>query len=160
MYTNEVQRRLPTLLLCIAASILAQDAPKGTYTPTPEEMAALSTKANELEQKLATVKDKSDFADAEIYLKAARWAIKYASKEFSSKNDYKSALAGLDRGITRAGQLAKGEKPWTQAKGRLSRAYVSRVDGSLQPYGLIIPDSYQAGKPIRLDVNWIQSGRP
>ncbi len=153
MYTNEVQRRLSTLLLCIAVSILAQDAPKGPYTATPEEMAALSAKAKELEQKLASVKGKSDLADAEIYLKAARWAIEYSSKELSSKNDYKSALAGLDRGITRAVQLAKGEKPWTQAKGRLSRAYVSRVDGSLQPYGLIIPESYQAGKPIRLDVN-------
>ena len=153
MYTNEVQRRLSTLLLVIAASILAQDAPKGPYTPTSEEMTELAAKAKELEQKLAAVKGKADFADAAIYLKAAQWAIKYAPKEFYSKNDYKSALAGLATGMDRATQLAKGEKPWTQAKGRLSRAYVSRVDGSLQPYGLIIPGSYQAGKPIRLDVN-------
>ena len=56
MYTNEVQRRLSTLLLLIAASILAQDAPKGPYTPTSEEMTELAAKAKELEQKLAAVK--------------------------------------------------------------------------------------------------------
>jgi dienelactone hydrolase len=32
------------------------------------------------------------------------------------------------------------------------RGYRSRVDGSVQPYGLIIPESYDGSKPVRLDV--------
>ena len=32
------------------------------------------------------------------------------------------------------------------------RAYVSRVDGSVQPYGLTIPESYDGTKPVRLDI--------
>ena len=32
------------------------------------------------------------------------------------------------------------------------RAYRSRVDGSAQPYGLVIPDSYDGAAPVRLDV--------
>src|SRR2546425_373281 len=40
---------------------------------------------------------------------------------------------------------------WPNQKGRLVRAYISRVDGSVQPYGLVIPDPYN-GQPVRLDV--------
>ncbi len=109
-------------------------------------MAALSAKAKALGQKAYP-------ADIAIYKKAADWAVKYQSTEFYTKAYYKQAMDGLDRGLARAEQFAKGEKPWTEAKGRLSRAYISRVDGSVQPYGLIIPESYQPGKPIRLDVN-------
>ena len=37
-------------------------------------------------------------------------------------------------------------------KGHVVRAYVSRLDGSVQPYGLTIPESYDGTKPMRLDV--------
>ena len=32
------------------------------------------------------------------------------------------------------------------------RGYRSKVDGSVQPYGLIIPESYDGSKPVRLDL--------
>ena len=34
------------------------------------------------------------------------------------------------------------------------RGYTSRVDGSVQPYGLTIPGSYDGSRPMRLDV-WL-----
>ena len=63
-----------------------------------------------------------------------------------------NTLAALDRGMERAAQLAAGSAPWDKQKGRFSRAYRSKVDGSLQPYGMIVPDSYDGSKPMRLDV--------
>jgi len=65
----------------------------------------------------------------------------------------RDTLAELDTGIARAKELAAGETPWANSKGRIVRAYRSKVDGSLQPYGLIIPESYN-GRPVRLDV-WL-----
>jgi len=60
----------------------------------------------------------------------------------------------LDAGLARAAELAAGNSSWTKSKGNVVRAYVSRVDGSVQPYGLTIPASYDGTKPMRLDV-WL-----
>ena len=135
---------------------MAQDGAKAPYIPAADEMAALSAKAALLSQKVTALRrtiPAAGLADVAIYHKATEWAIQYQSKEFFTKDYYKQAMDGLDRGLLRVELLAKGEKPWTEAKGRLSRAYISRVDGSVQPYGLMVPESYQPGKPIRLDVN-------
>src|SRR5262249_29168855 len=43
--------------------------------------------------------------------------------------------------------------PWTNATGLVVRGYQSRIDGSVQPFGLVIPSSYQPHPPqcYRLD---------
>src|SRR5262249_56937924 len=50
----------------------------------------------------------------------------------------------------------RGMAPWTTARGLVVRGYVSRIDGSVQPYGLVVPDSYRPDAPYRhrLDV-WL-----
>src|SRR5205823_6330269 len=45
-------------------------------------------------------------------------------------------------------------------KGRLVRGYRSAVDGSIQPFGLIIPAKYDPARPMRLDVVLHGSMRP
>lgn len=91
-------------------------------------------------------------ADVAVYRKAAVWALRFPEELF--RKDYLvNALAGLDRGLERAAELAAARASWPSRKGRLVRAFVSRVDGSVQPYGLLIPESY-AGRPVRLDV-WL-----
>ncbi|WP_395753208.1 alpha/beta fold hydrolase [Prosthecobacter sp.] len=49
---------------------------------------------------------------------------------------------------------------WTSKKGKVIRGFISAIDGSVQPYGLIIPKSYNAGKPMRLDVVLHGSSKP
>jgi len=49
--------------------------------------------------------------------------------------------------------LKAGEAPWTKQKGLVVRAYRSKIDGSIQPYGMIVPDSY-SGAATRMDF-WI-----
>ena len=63
-------------------------------------------------------------------------------------------LEVLDRGMLRARFLATGEVPWALATGSILRAYRSRLDGSVQPYGVTLPAAYgkDPGKKWRLDV--------
>ena len=44
--------------------------------------------------------------------------------------------------------------PWTTATGLVVRGYLSKIDGSVQPYGLVVPPTYQANSPYehRLDI--------
>ena len=64
----------------------------------------------------------------------------------------KQTLEVIDRGLARAKALQLGRGGLDDQKGRLSRAYRSEVDGSVQPYGLLIPASYTGETPVRLDV--------
>ena len=41
--------------------------------------------------------------------------------------------------------------PWEFSTGKMVRGYVSNVDGSTQPYGLIVPPNLDRSRPIRLD---------
>ena len=49
---------------------------------------------------------------------------------------------------------APDKPPWTTATGLVVRGYVSKIDGSVQPYGLVVPATFQERTPhrFRLDV--------
>ncbi len=89
--------------------------------------------------------------DVEIFHKTVDWALRY--NQFNNAKEMKQAQEQLAEGKKRATALKKGEAPWTKQKGLVLRAYRSKIDGSVQPYGLIIPDSY-SGAATRLDF-WI-----
>lgn len=89
--------------------------------------------------------------DVEIYRKAVRDALSY--REFFNAREIPKARALLKEGQARAASLAEGQAPWTSQTGLVVRGYVSKIDGSVQPYGLVVPPSYTektAGK-YRLD---------
>lgn len=87
--------------------------------------------------------------DVEIYHKAVRYALTY--EEFFKANEIKTGKDLLKEGLERATQLKAGQAPWTNATGLVARGFRSRIDGSVQPYGLVVPDSAKAGLPLRLD---------
>ena len=90
--------------------------------------------------------------DVEIFLRAVDHGVKY--REFFSDRDVKNAAKVLAEGQRRAEALLKGEAPWTTEKGLVVRGFRSRIDRTVQPYGLVIPDSYSnVGKAkYRLDL--------
>lgn len=96
--------------------------------------------------------------DAAIFHKGLVWALRY-DREFSSA-DVALLKKALARGNERTQLLASGKSPWMAQKGKLALGYVSRVDGSVQPYGLIVPQNYDPAHPIRLDVVLHGSTRP
>jgi hypothetical protein len=92
--------------------------------------------------------------DVQIYEKAVRYALDY--NEFFNVREIPVATELLKQGMERALALRNGKAPWTTATGLVVRGYVSKIDGSVQPYGLVVPESYQAKSPYRyrLDLWW------
>jgi hypothetical protein len=90
--------------------------------------------------------------DVQVYHKAVDWALRY--NEFYRPAEFKTAQTLLKQGMERAQQLREGKAPWTTATGLVVRGYMSKIDGSVQPYGLVVPASYQPNAPYhhRLDL--------
>jgi hypothetical protein len=105
--------------------------------------------------------------DVEVYDWAVRSALKY--NEFFNPKEIAVAKKMLQTGLERADALLAGKHPWTTQTGLVVRGYRSKIDGSVQPYGLVIPKGYDFKTKIRLDfwchgrgeelseVNFIQS---
>lgn len=129
--------------------------PPGIEVPF-EERAALNKGLKELEAAMATAaKAQAKNAglldllpDVEVYAKAVDWALRY--NEIFKAGEIKAAHEVLAEGRQRATDLAEGKAPWLEQKGLVVRGYRSRIDGSVQPYGMVIPTSY-TGAPTRLD---------
>jgi hypothetical protein len=87
--------------------------------------------------------------DVQIYHNAVRYPLKY-----HEQIDPKQGRKAIGDGLERAKQLRSGEAPWVAAGG--PRGYVSKIDGSVQPYLLTLPSSYKPGdasRKYRLDLN-------
>ena len=97
--------------------------------------------------------------DVQIFYKAVHDGLEY-NEIYVYDRDNKSpiplARQIIEQGLERARQLKAGQPSWTSQTGLVPRAYVSKIDGSIQPYGLIVPESYMPAGPqkYRLDV-WL-----
>src|SRR6185369_3630069 len=78
---------------------------------------------------------------------AVRFSLQY--NEFFKPAEIAAAKVLLQQGEERAAQLAAGQAPWTTATGLVVRGYVSKIDKSVQPYGLVVPPSYSPTAPHR-----------
>ncbi|MCB1091777.1 MAG: prolyl oligopeptidase family serine peptidase, partial [Verrucomicrobiae bacterium] len=126
----------------------------------PEETAkTLRAGLAELEAAIAVLGRQKEHADrivaylpdVEIFHKAVHDALEY--HEFFDPKEFAVAEDLLRQGKARAEQLKTGETPWTRLTGAVVRAYRSRIDGSVQPYGVEIPEGHDFGQtnPSRLD---------
>jgi hypothetical protein len=77
--------------------------------------------------------------DVQIFHKAVHDALKY--DEFHVPAETTTAGRLLQLGTERAAQLKEGKPAWTTQTGLVPRGYVSKIDGSVQPYGLVVPAS-------------------
>lgn len=139
-------------------SLAADPAPAGGPLPQPfteTERKNIQRELRELRDRLGALRNaptvKADhWADADVFLKGVVWAM-----DFGPIVDVKTRQL-LQKALRRAGErvdaLTAGRQPWLEKRGRSVRGFVSAVDGSTQPYGLVIPASYDPDKPMRLDV--------
>jgi hypothetical protein len=90
-------------------------------------------------------------ADIEIFHKSVDWAVRYG--EIFKTNEMDSARLQLKTAAERLQALDKGQAPWLETPGPTVGGYVSRIDGSVQPFGLVIPQSWKpnSGRSWRLD---------
>jgi hypothetical protein len=90
--------------------------------------------------------------DVEIFARAVRGGLEY--RELYSPGDVVNAKRLLQEGQQRANDMLDGKSPWTTQEGLVVRGFRSKIDNTVQPYGLVIPQSYDfAGKNrYRLDL--------
>jgi hypothetical protein len=134
--------------------------PKGS--PVPEaDRARLKEGLDLLKAEIDTLakdlKAAELLPDVEIYHKAVRYALDYDEMYVDkNRNDVTVCTALLKKGMERAAELKAGKPSWPTATGLVVRGYRSKIDGSVQPYGLVVPASYQVvdSRAFRLDVWW------
>ena len=83
--------------------------------------------------------------DVEIFEKAVAWSL--ADDTFYSQQETAFARRLLTEGNERAAQLRAKKTPWLEARGLIVRGYRSKLDGSIQPYGLVVPADLDLSKP-------------
>ena len=79
--------------------------------------------------------------DVLIFHRAVDQALQF--QEFFDPKEIPVGKALLQQGHQRADQLLTGEAPWTKQTGLVVRGYISKIDRTVQPYGLVIPSTYQ-----------------
>lgn len=88
--------------------------------------------------------------DVAIFHKAVDWALRFG--EFQQTNEMAEARRQLELGFARAAALRAGRPDWLTSTGLVVRGFVSRIDGSVQPYGVVVGPGFRPGG--RLDV-WL-----
>jgi pimeloyl-ACP methyl ester carboxylesterase len=78
--------------------------------------------------------------DVLIFHRAVDQALRY--QEFFDPKEIVAGKSLLKQGQQRADQLLAGEAPWTKQTGVVVRGYISKIDRTVQPYGLVIPATY------------------
>jgi hypothetical protein len=139
-----------TALLWFLALVIAGKAqtkripPPGIEVPAPIR-AELESGSRELAFEIAKLKKdfaadpqkRAEIPSVEIFHKAVDWALRY--DEFFDAKQFAIAGDQLAQGFQRAKDLRRGVPGWNEATGLVVRGYRSFIDGSVQPYGLIVP---------------------
>jgi dienelactone hydrolase len=117
------------------------------------------------QQALARVRDKAASLDPlvrEVSLPSSEMLVEDAEMRWSdfgeAPRDWEFVKRQLLLARADAEKLAAGEDPWKGRTGALTKAYRSEVDGTLQPYGLYVPPSYDAARAWPLVVGLHGSG--
>jgi pimeloyl-ACP methyl ester carboxylesterase len=158
---NKTPRRTAALLTLLLSSALlpAQDRPvPPPGVPVPDnDRQELTAGLDRLNASIAALGRHSLLPDVLIFREAVRYALTY--NEFFDAPDIAKARTLLQEGQRRASQLLRGEAPWTRATGLVVRGYVSDIDGSVQPYGLVVPPSFDPRLPRKWRVDAWFHGR-
>lgn len=143
----------PSLPASFPSGFSAEDRRQGgrDLESLTEKLASRRAQARDLAQL-------DRLADADLFHKGILWALRYETN--FAANDVALLKKSLQRGHERADALLAGQTAWTTKKGKVLRGFISAVDGSTQPYGVIVPASYDGTKPSRLDVVLHGSSKP
>lgn len=136
------------LLVLMTIPAFGQAAPQ-------KEAQELVAGLNQLQGTVARLKKSSAsrqlIADVEVYAKGVEWCLRH--QEFYPAKDPKAPSAwigycrsALKNGMARAAEIEAGQPAWPKQTGGSVRGYVSKVDGSVQPYVVSLPKSFAEAK--------------
>ena len=95
--------------------------------------------------------------DVQVFHDAVKIALEHG--EFFDVKEFDQAKKLITMGRERAAHLTQGKTPWLTVPGLVPRGYLSEIDGSVQPYGLVVPAGYQPGSPHRYRLDLWCHGR-
>ena len=132
--------------------------PKPGVDVPAEREASLRAQLATLQNKLLQLQQSKDgtidglLPDIMVFERAVRVALDY--QEFFDIKELDRGGALLAEGISRADQLLAGNPVWHTKPGLVVRGYISRIDQTVQPYGLVVPRSYafNHSTPTRCDL--------
>ena len=134
------------------APVVKPVPPKGIAVPEADRRA-LEQGLGELGQEIRKLRADPQAAvhlpDIEIFYQAVRIALDH--DEFFAAPELSKARKLLNIGAARARALALKRTPWLTSveTGAKALGYVSRLDGSVQPYGVFIPRGWDEKSPQR-----------
>lgn len=137
-------------ILLMSAALLSgqvKQLPPAGVAVSETDRSALETGLDRLRASTAKLQGNSLLPDVMIFQEAVRYALTY--NEFFKPEDVVKARELLRQGEARAAELLAGRHLWTTATGLVVRGYVSKIDRSVQPYGLVIPPTYSPDLPHR-----------
>jgi poly(3-hydroxybutyrate) depolymerase len=150
--------------VCLLAPLLcAQQAPQLHLIPPPgiavpeADQRQLRAQLGRLSTRLQALKGNPRLPDVLIFDKAVRYALD--GNEFFTAEEVFRAKEMLSTAEERATALEHGDAPWTRATGLVVRGYISKIDGSVQPYGLVVPPGFAPGGPHKWRVDTWFHGR-
>ena len=154
---------LPAAIVLATVSLAAAEVrpipPPGVAIPEADRaelQTGVETLGKEIEALRKELPSKPELLallpDVQIFHKAVDWALRF--DEFMDVKEVPKAKALLAVGMERAKALHAAEAPWNAQTGLVVRGYRSKIDGSVQPYGLLVPDDFKPGEKTRrrLDV--------
>lgn len=131
------------------ASFKGSLPPKPTAALSAEQEGGIETRLKQLTTDFAAVKKHPRAADAEIFLKALRYALEFDEwYDKKPEDSLKKANALLDEAAKRIDGLKNNQTPWLEGSGQKVLGFYSKLDDSAQPYGVEIPEGldYKAKK--------------
>ena len=145
--------RIASFFLIVFSFAFAEERPvppPGVAIPAVDR-AALESGIADLDAMIRKLPETPLKADVRIFHDAVKAALTY--NEFFKVEEIARAKDLLRVGKERAAALAAGKPAWAQSPGLVVRGYVSKIDKSVQPYGLVVPPSYHenSGHKWRLD---------
>ena len=153
LYHNALNMKIALFLFPALAALSQPSGPLIKPVPPPgieisvQDRVELETGLRQLQSATAKLRDNPLLPDVLIYQEAVRYALQY--NEFFKPDEIARRKTLLQHGEERAAQLAEGHAPWTTATGLVVRGYISKIDNSVQPYGLVVPPSYSPNAPHR-----------
>ena len=96
-------------------------------------------------------------ADVAVFAKAVEWILRH--DEFFKPSFVKDAQSVLETGRARAEAWQQGKPTWGVKPGSHILAYMSRVDGSVQPYAVSLPKGFSKTSGKRWPLHVVLHGR-
>lgn len=146
--TNESHIMLSTLSACTrGALIFVATTACFAQRPSDQKVAELQTglqqlqtQVDELSQRpeLQNRDGRAQLADVAVFAKAVEWMLRH--NEFPQKGYADQAARAIEIGLQRAKELQAKAVSWETRSGVTVRGYFSRIDGSVQPYAVTLPE--------------------